>query len=708
MWAMTNIYHPETLIRKLDLTLFKRVPVVFQTEASECGLACLSMVCSFYGKQVDLLQLRQQFNLSARGVNLQSIKAIAGELGMFSRALSVDLLELRDVRKPCILHWDFNHFVVLVKVGKNSVVIHDPALGKRVISLPELSRHFTGVVLELWPGTSFSGQKRNKTLRTSALLKNINGLIPSLAKIFFLSLVIEFISLLLPVGTQLVTDNVIASGDYGLLNIICLGLFILILLRLTVSIIRSWTTLILGTLIDVQWSFGLLSHLVKLPITYFERRKLGDIQSRFHSLDIIRSTFTTGLTGSIIDTLMVIGLLIMMFLYNLQLSLIVVSFTALYTLIRFATYRYYRQLSEEELIKEARLNSYFMETLYGIATIKIQGMTELRVNNWFNLFSDKINTGIRLTRMDLFFGGVVSFIATCDQIVILWVSGRLMIDSHLTIGMFIAFNTFRSQFYDRINALINFIIQLKIISLHSERIADIALQKAIPPMATSPLHLPQGALILETHDLAYRYDNHAGDIFRKLNLSIRAGESIAITGVSGAGKSTLMKVLCGLFEPTEGCVRINGIDIKQLGFDHYAEHIACIMQEDKLFSGSIKENIAGFRPDIDDRWVVECAIASHIHDDVMKLPMGYETLIGELGEGLSGGQKQRLYIARALYRRPGILFMDEATSHLDKTSESQVNQSIRAMNITRVIIAHRETTISSADRIFVMDADMPH
>ena len=705
---MNKLYTLETLLRKLDLRIFKRIPVVFQTEASECGLACLSMICSFYGKQVDLLQLRQQFNLSSRGVNLHAIKAIASELEMSSRALSVDLQELHAVRKPCILHWDFNHFVVLIKVDKNSAVIHDPAFGRRVISMPELSQHFTGVVLEVWPGTTFSVQKKQNRLKATTLLKNINGLMTSLAKIFFLSLVIELISLLLPVGTQLVTDNVIASGDYGLLNIICLGLFILILLRLTVSVIRSWTTLILGTLIDVQWSFSLFSHLIKLPTTYFERRKLGDIQSRFHSLDVIRATFTTGLTGSIIDTLMLMGLLVMMFLYNLQLSMIVVSFTAIYTFIRFATYRYYRQLSEEELIKEARLNSYFMETLYGIATIKIQGMTDLRINNWFNLFSDKVNTGIRLTRMDLFFGGVVSFIAACDQIVILWVSGRLMMDSHLTIGMFIAFNTFRSQFYDRINALINFIIQLKLINLHNERVADIALQEASSSTATSPLRLPHGALTLETQDLTYRYDNHADPIFSKLNLTIHAGESIAITGVSGAGKSTLMKVLCGLFEPSNGCVRINGIDIKQLGFEHYAERIACIMQEDKLFSGSIKENIAGFRPDIDEQWMVQCAIASHIHNDILKLPMGYETLIGELGEGLSGGQKQRIYIARALYRKPGILFMDEATSHLDKTSESQVNQSIQEMNITRIIIAHRETTIASADRVFVINgAELP-
>ncbi|MDU4067644.1 MAG: ABC transporter transmembrane domain-containing protein [Enterobacter asburiae] len=539
---MNKLYTLETLLRKLDLRIFKRIPVVFQTEASECGLACLSMICSFYGKQVDLLQLRQQFNLSSRGVNLHAIKAIASELEMSSRALSVDLQELHAVRKPCILHWDFNHFVVLIKVDKNSAVIHDPAFGRRVISMPELSQHFTGVVLEVWPGTTFSVQKKQNRLKASTLLKNINGLMTSLAKIFFLSLVIELISLLLPVGTQLVTDNVIASGDYGLLNIICLGLFILILLRLTVSIIRSWTMLILGTLIDVQWSFSLFSHLIKLPTTFFERRKLGDIQSRFHSLDVIRATFTTGLTGSIIDTLMLMGLLVMMFLYNLQLSMIVVSFTAIYTFIRFATYRYYRQLSEEELIKEARLNSYFMETLYGIATIKIQGMTDLRINNWFNLFSDKVNTGIRLTRMDLFFGGVVSFIAACDQIVILWVSGRLMMDSHLTIGMFIAFNTFRSQFYDRINALINFIIQLKLINLHNERVADIALQEASSSTATSPLRLPHGALTLETQDLTYRYDNHADPIFSKLNLTIHAGESIAITGVSGAGKSTLMKV----------------------------------------------------------------------------------------------------------------------------------------------------------------------
>ncbi len=263
------------------------------------------------------------------------------------------------MRKPCILHWDFNHFVVLIKVDKNSAVIHDPAFGRRVISMPELSQHFTGVVLEVWPGTTFSVQKKQNRLKASTLLKNINGLMTSLAKIFFLSLVIELISLLLPVGTQLVTDNVIASGDYGLLNIICLGLFILILLRLTISIIRSWTMLILGTLIDVQWSFSLFSHLIKLPTTFFERRKLGDIQSRFHSLDVIRATFTTGLTGSIIDTLMLMGLLVMMFFIQPSAQHDSGLFYRNIHFIRFATYRYYRQLSEEELIKEARLNSYF-------------------------------------------------------------------------------------------------------------------------------------------------------------------------------------------------------------------------------------------------------------------------------------------------------------------------------------------------------------
>ncbi|MFW8550080.1 peptidase domain-containing ABC transporter [Klebsiella pneumoniae] len=686
------------MINQLDMRWRRRVPVIHQTETSECGLACLAMICGHFGKNIDLISLRRKFNLSARGANLAGINSIAEQLGMVTRALSLELDELGALKTPCILHWDFSHFVVLVSVKRNRYVLHDPARGRRNVGLEEMTRYFTGVALEVWPGSEFSEETTQNRIQLRSLINSIYGIKSTLAKIFCLSVVIEAINLVMPVGTQLVMDHAIPAGDRGLLTLISAGLMFFILLRAATGMLRAWSSLVMGTLINVQWQSGLFNHLLRLPLAYFERRKLGDIQSRFGSLDTLRATFTTSVVGAIMDSIMVVGVFVMMLLYGGYLTWIVLGFTTVYVLIRLVTYGYYRQISEETLVRGARASSYFMETLYGIATVKIQGMAERRGTHWLNLKIDAINSGIKLTKMDLFFGGINTFVAACDQVAILWLGTSLVIDNQMTIGMFVAFGSFRGQFSDRVASLTNFLLQLRMMSLHNERIADIALHEKEEKKPELDIVADMTPVSLETTDLSYRYDSQSAPVFSGLYLSVTPGESVAITGTSGAGKTTLMKVLCGLFEPDSGKVLVNGTDIRQLGINNYHRMIACVMQDDRLFSGSIRENICGFSEEMDEAWMIECARASYIHDVIMKMPMGYETLIGELGEGLSGGQKQRIFIARALYRRPGIIFMDEATSSLDTESERFVNVAIRNMNITRVIIAHRETTLRTVDR----------
>ncbi|WP_262212162.1 colicin V export peptidase/ABC transporter CvaB [Escherichia coli] len=687
------------IINLLDLRWQRRVPVIHQTETAECGLACLAMICGHFGKNIDLIYLRRKFNLSARGATLAGINGIAEQLGMATRALSLELDELRVLKTPCILHWDFSHFVVLVSVKRNRYVLHDPARGIRYISREEMSRYFTGVALEVWPGSEFQSETLQTRISLRSLINSIYGIKRTLAKIFCLSVVIEAINLLMPVGTQLVMDHAIPAGDRGLLTLISAALMFFILLKAATSTLRAWSSLVMSTLINVQWQSGLFDHLLRLPLAFFERRKLGDIQSRFDSLDTLRATFTTSVLGFIMDSIMVVGVCVMMLLYGGYLTWIVLCFTTIYIFIRLVTYGNYRQISEECLVREARAASYFMETLYGIATVKIQGMVGIRGAHWLNMKIDAINSGIKLTRMDLLFGGINTFVTACDQIVILWLGAGLVIDNQMTIGMFVAFSSFRGQFSERVASLTSFLLQLRIMSLHNERIADIALHEKEEKKPEIEIVADMGPISLETNGLSYRYDSQSAPIFSALSLSVAPGESVAITGASGAGKTTLMKVLCGLFEPDSGRVLINGIDIRQIGINNYHRMIACVMQDDRLFSGSIRENICGFAEEMDEEWMVECARASHIHDVIMNMPMGYETLIGELGEGLSGGQKQRIFIARALYRKPGILFMDEATSALDSESEHFVNVAIKNMNITRVIIAHRETTLRTVDRV---------
>lgn len=693
----------KVFLDKLDFRFRKRVPVIHQTESSECGLVCLAMVCDFYGKSVNMVSLRQDFNLSSRGATLAEINDIANQLGMTTRPLSLDLDEISSLKTPCILHWGFNHFVVLVSNKNNQFLIHDPARGHRKVSREELSKFFTGIALEVWPGNDFVAENKKTVFSLFKLIGSVKGLKGALTKIFLFSLIIETINLLIPVGTQLVMDHAVPAGDLSMVTLICLGLMFFILLRTTLSVFRSWTNLVMGALIDIQWQSGLFKHLLNLPLTYFERRKLGDIQSRFSSLNVLRTTFTTNIVGAIMDGIMIIGVLTMMIIYGGFLSVVVVGFSLIYILIRLGTFHRYRNLSEEMLIREARAHSYFMESLYGIATLKMQGMVDRRGHNWINLKVDSVNTGINITKMDLFFGGLNSFLVACEQIAILWMGISSVIGNQMTIGMFVAFGIFRSQFSERMSSLTNFMLELRMMSLHNERISDIALNETEvrKRVFDTSKKIESASLLID--GLSYRYDSQSPRIFTGLNLTIAAGESVGIIGPSGSGKTTLMKIMCGLFDPESGKIIFDGMDISQLGLNNYRKMISCVMQDDKLFSGSIRDNLCGFAPDIDEDWMIECAKVSYIHDVIISMPMGYETLMGELGEGLSGGQKQRLFIARALYRKPRILFMDEATSALDSESEKFVNDAIQKLNITRIVIAHRKSTIRSLGRIIELN-----
>ncbi|KFD22325.1 putative secretion ATPase [Tatumella ptyseos ATCC 33301] len=687
------------IIRRIQLSPWRRVPRILQTEASECGLACLVMVCRYFGMDIDLLNMRRRFGISSHGATLATIIHIAGQLSLKTRPLSLDIDEICQLKRPCLLHWDMSHFVVLVAVKRGRFIIHDPAFGRRMVGLTEISRHFSGVALEVWPDSEFIPVKARSKLNLRSLMKNISGLPGFLIRIFCLSLLVEAVNLLIPMGTQLVMDHVIIARDHDLLGLICLGLLTFILFRTFISMLRAWTSLVMQSLIDIQWKTGLMDHLLRLPLAYFEKRKLGDIQSRFSSLDTIRSTLTSSLVSGTIDVIVSVGVFVMMLLYGGWLIAVVLGFTLIYMVLRLSTYQRYRQAQEEHIVKEARAGSHFMETLYGISTLKVLGLTEIRSRFWLNLNIDTTNAGIRMTRLDMLFGGVNALISTLDQVIILWLGASMVIDGQMTLGMFVAFNAYRGQFSERASALIDMVLQLRMLALHNDRIADIVLQETEVYQPARRLCPPDEAASLQVRDLGYQYDKLSRPVFSGVSFLVAAGESVAITGPSGSGKTTLMKVMSGLLSSDTGNVLFNGIDISGAGLNNYRDCIACVLQEDKLFAGSIAENISSFSEQRDPDRIISCAQSSHIHDEIMQMPMGYETLVSELGGSLSGGQKQRLLIARALYRRPAILFLDEATSHLDLDNEARVNASIRELKITRIFIAHRPSTIASADRV---------
>lgn len=689
----------DSIFKRINFSMKNKVPVIIQSESTECGNACLSMICGFYGKDIDLFNFRNRYGSTSQGATLNVLAAIAQKAGLKTRALSLDIAEIKELRLPCILHWSLNHFVVLVAIKGKRFIIHDPALGRRVVHLQELSENFSGIALEAWPDSDFRQEKQRSRLKLLDLMHNMVGLKSALIKIFMLSVVIETVNLLLPMGTQIVTDHVITAHDENLLLVICVGLMFFTIFKTWVSMIRAWVSLKLNTLTDVQWKTSFFDHLMSLPLAFFEKRQLGDIQSRFASLDIIRATFTNSIVTGMIDSIMTIGLLIMLSLYGGWLVWVVLGFTVCYAIMRALTYKFYRTVSEELIVKRARSGSHFMESLYGIATIKSLNLKNRRSQHWLNTNIDVSNAGLKQTRFDMLFGGINTFINSADQVVILWLGAQMVMDNTMTIGMFMAFNAYRGQFTQRTASLIDLTMQLKMLSLHNERISEIVYSE---PEVDSPLRNvfeENVGVSLEVRDLAYQYDLLSKPVFSNVNISVAAGESVALVGVSGIGKTTLLKVMSGLLTPERGEIFIGGFDINKIGINNFRSNIACVLQEDRLFSGSITDNISGFDDEVDEALVIECAMQCNIHEEILRMPMGYETIIGELGAGISGGQKQRLLIARALYQKPRILFMDEATSHLDINNEKIINAAIESLNITRIIIAHRPSTIACADRI---------
>ena len=687
------------LQRRLNFSPRRRVPLILQTEAAECGLACIAMVAGWHGHHTDLFTLRSQSAVSSRGATLSTLHSVSGSLGLAGRALSLELEELSALRLPCILHWDFSHFVVLVSLKGEQAVIHDPGYGRRTVSKQTLSQSFTGAALELWPDRCFNRQQKATRVRPAELIRGISGFGSALAKVFCLSVMTECISLLLPVGTQIALDHVVPSSDRGLLELLCLSLGTLILLQTGLNLMRSWTIMVTDTLTDIQWKEGLFRHLLALPLPWFAKRRLGDIQSRFASLGVLRESFVHDITGSIIDGIMLTGSLMLLAAYGgTMLCCVVVGFVLIAVLMRLTTFPHYRQLVEEQLIKNATASSHFTESLWGIATLRAQGLAAQRRRNWLTLEVEAANAAVNRRRFDILFDTVSGLTSALDNVVILWLGISAIMAHSLSLGAFVAFGVFREMFTGRALSLTDMFLRMGMLSLHGERIADIA--HTIPEAVSrvTDLFKPGRAIALEARGLMFRHDSQSPLVLNSFNLTVSAGESVAVTGHSGCGKTTLMKILCGLIPPNEGSVLADGGDIYLGGIESYRRAVACILQEDRLFAGSLRENITGFSDVPDEDWLHTCTRLSHIHDDIMALPMGYDTLTGELGEGLSGGQRQRIFIARALYRRPGILFMDEATSHLDERNEALINAAISSLNITRIIIAHRPSTIASADR----------
>ena len=681
---------------------------ILQSEVAECGLACLAMIATAHGQATTLQDLRRRFPVALKGMKLRDLLEVAAGIGFSGRPLKLDLPFLAKLSLPCVLHWDMNHFVVLSRVRRGGVIVLDPAVGERRLSLDEVSAHFTGVAVELTPNADFKPAAPPPRVSLAALTGKVLGLRRSLVQILLVALVLELFAIVAPLCNQLIIDDVLTSGDRDLLKVLLIGFGLLLVTQTALGLARSWMLVLLTQTLSLQWRGNTFAHLLRLPVGFFERRHLGDITSRFGAVDAIQKTLTTAAIEALLDGLMGVAALVMMLVYAWPLALVVIAAVLLYGLLRWAAYRPLRDAAAERLVVAARESTHFLETLRAMTPLKLFGREQERRAQWQNLIVEVQNRDVRTAKLSMAMSTANTFLFGVENLLVLFLGAGLILDGQqagtvtMTVGMLFAFLSYKGQFTGRVSALINYAVELRMLGLHAERLADIALE---PP---EPDEVPDHDLAhleasLELRDVSFRYGEREPWILRHVNLTVPAGQSIAITGPSGSGKTTLLKVLLGLLAPEEGEVRYGGMPMRQLGLRNVRRQIGTVMQEDVLLTGSLADNIACFDTQPDPERVQAAAMLAQIHEDICRMPMGYQTLVGDLGSGLSGGQKQRVLLARAIYRRPRILALDEATSHLDVTRERAVTANLARLPLTRLMIAHRPDTIAGAERVIVLE-----
>ncbi len=675
---------------------------VLQAEAAECGLACLAMLCRHHGRRVDLRELRQTFQLSLKGTTLPHVMQAASRLGLRSRPLRLELDQLKHLRLPCILHWDLNHFVVLARTGRHRVTVLDPAFGQRRLRYDEVSGHFTGVALELTPASDFTPRPAAPCVSLRQLTGGVSGLWRALALILSLSLALQVFVIIGPFFLQWIVDQVLVSADRDLLSVLAPCFVLVLLLRVTIGLLRGWALIYLSTRLAQQWVGNVFSHLLKLPLDFFARRHLGDVVSRMGSVRNIQRTLTTSFVEALIDGFMAAVTLAMMVIYSAKLALITLLAVGLYLALRAICFHPVREGTEQQLVAGAHQQSNLLETIRGIQSVKVAGVERQRESAFANLVNETFNRDIWLAKFGLGFTSASTLIFGTERIAVIWAGALLVMENAFSVGMLIAYLAYKDQFAGRIAALIDKWVELRMLRLHGERLADIVLappEDCAAKAGAEPKHLEAR---IEVRELSFRYAEGEPWILRNLSFTVGAGEAIAIAGASGCGKTTLLMLLLGLLRPTSGSISIGGCELPRLGMQNYRAMVGAVMQDDRLFAGSVADNIALGDDGYAMSRVEAAARLAAVHEDIAAMPMGYQSLIGDMGTTLSGGQKQRVILARALYRKPRILFLDEATSHLDMVRERAVNEAVRKLELTRVIVAHRRETIACADRVLLL------
>lgn len=699
-------HHLTQVVRQaLIPPIFKRVPVLLQMNTTECGAACLAMILNFYGRKVSIAEVGAYCEIGRDGLSALDIVKAARDYGFRVRAVSIQENNFRGVTLPAIIHWQFNHFLVVERWSSTSVHVIDPALGRRTLSLKEFNDGFTGVVIILEPGAQFVRGVTNSSSRLTLLTyitQYLKRAPSALVQILLASLLLQLAGLALPLLTKVVIDYIIPKGTLNLLTLLGIGMSIMLLAQLVVLVLRDLLLVYLQTRIDTQMIPGFFDHLLSLPYSFFLQRSNGDLLTRFTSLSTVRDLMSSSMIVTLLDGSFAIAYLFILFSQALSYGLVVLLIGLVHVILLLTTSRMRIRLARGELEKTGQEQGYINEVLAGIETLKATGMEYRAFARWYNFFLARLNVSVRHDYLSSIIVTITSSLQTIAPLALLWIGTIQVVNGKMQLGTMLVLNTLAIAFLSPLASLVTSGQEVQLVKAHLGRIADVV--EAQPEQHAQQVQRPprlQGQIGLE--HVSFRYDPQAPYVLDDMSLHIEPGQKIAIVGRTGSGKSTLGRLLLGLYQPTTGEISYDGLLLRSLNYQDVRSQFGVVLQNVSIFSGSIRQNITFDLPDISFEQAIWAATVADLHDDILRMPMGYETFVSEDGKALSGGQRQRLALARALVRKPAILLLDEATSSLDVETESVIERNLERLTCTQIIIAHRLSTIRNADCILVLD-----
>lgn len=681
----------------------RRIPAIQQMTASDCGATCLTMVLGYYGKHLRVDEVRKVTGFGRDGADAMALLSAGRSFGLRGRGVKAEEIEdLRLLPTASILHWRFNHFVVFDRLLEDgSAEIVDPAAGRRKVSREELGRSFTGVALSFETGEGFE-EGEGEPRRLGRYWKVLVEQSKVLRRIVLTSGMVQLFALAVPLLIGMLVDRVIPRGDVSLLVVLGVGLGTIVVFNFLSSLLRSYLLLYLRTRLDARMTLDFLDHLVDLPYSFFQQRSSGDLMMRLGSNATVREILTSGALSGMLDGLMVTLYLVLLFVASPSLGLLVLGLGLLRVALFLLTRRKQRELLSRSLEKEAKSQSYQVNLLAGIETLKAAGAEHRSIEQWSHLFVDVLNLSLERGRLSAIVDSTLSALATASPLVVLMFGAVQVLNGHLTLGTMLALNALAAGFLTPLSTLVQTAFQLQLLGSYLDRIEDV-METPREQDSAKVRNAPKlkGEIVLD--NVSFRYGPASPLVVQEVSLEVPPNRFVALVGPSGAGKSTLANLLAGLFTATEGKILFDGQDLAELDLKSVRRQVGVVPQHPYLFGVSIRSNIVLSDPSLPMSRAVEAAKIAHIHDDILNMPMGYETVLADGGTSLSGGQRQRLALARALVHRPPILLLDEATSALDTATERLIQHELETLQSTRIVIAHRLSTIRYADLILVME-----